>query len=166
MAQLWQQDADLAVELARIDLIFAIRQLRSGLDPRPLLDETIVTVRESLQRAPAQARGWMILAEATMARDGVDAPGLPDYLAESLRASRYDFWLAPNRAWLAMLLWNRLDAATRDAAALQMRLMVKYSNLESLARLAKQVGDPQPAREALSGDPALRLRFEAIYLQL
>ncbi len=94
------------------------------------------------------------------------AAGLTDYLAESLRASPYDIWMAPNRAWLAMLLWNGLDAPTRDAAGLQMRLLVQQSGIAALARMARQVGDAAPAREALMSDPALRRLFEATYLQL
>ncbi len=166
LAQIWQKDATLAVELARIDLVLATRQLRSGLDAKPLLDETIETVRDALHRFPAQARGWLILSEATLARDGATAPKLAEYLAESLRASPHDIWLASDRVWLSILLWDRLDQATRASAAMQMRSVIQFHGIDRLARLAKLIGDPEPVRQALSDDQALRQRFEAIYLQL
>jgi len=166
MAQAWQNDAVLAIELARIDLLLAARDINSGQDGRQLLDEVIEVAQDGLRRAPAQARGWMILAEATLARDGVAAPKLVDYLTASLNASPYDVWLAPNRAWLAMMLWDRLDARARELGGLQMLLVVKNWNLEILLRIAKQVGDPNPAREGLSVDPALRQQFEAAYFRL
>jgi hypothetical protein len=164
-AQIWQDDPVLAVELARIDLILAAREIRNGQDGKQLLDETIELAQDGLRLAPAQARGWLILAEATFARDGLAAPKLVDYLTASLRASPYDVWLAPNRAWLAMLLWDRLDETTRDVAALQIRLVVQNWNLETLIRIVKQTGNPNPARAALAGDPALLQRFEASYFQ-
>jgi hypothetical protein len=166
LARIWQNDATLAVELARIDLILALRQLRSGLDAKPLLDQSIEMAKAGLHAAPAQARGWLVLSEAILARDGLDAAPLAAYLVESLRASRYDLGLAPNRAWLAMLIWDRLDTSARQAAAVQMRMLIDYRGMISVVRLAKQAGSPNPAREALSADPALRQNFEALYLQL
>ena len=166
LARGWQNDATLAVELARIDLILALRQLRGGLDAKPLLDQSIEMASAGLHAAPAQARGWLVLSEATLARDGLDAPLLAAALSESLRASPYDLWLAPNRVGLAMLIWDRLDSSTRQAVASQMRILIDYHGMISVVRLAKQAGNPNPAREALSTDPALRQHFEALYLQL
>jgi hypothetical protein len=165
-AQRWQADARLGVALARIELILAVRQRTAGLDAGPLLDRTIGTARQALHRAPAQARGWLILAEAGLARDGLASPRLADYLAESLRASPYDAWLAPNRTWLALQLWDRLDAPSRALAAEQMRLVVERFGLDYLVAMARQLGAPGPARQALAASPALRARFEARYLQL
>lgn len=166
LAQLWQRDALLGVELARIDLILAVRQIEAGLNARPLLDRTIATAQLALHRGPAQARGWLILAEASLARDGLAAPGLVAFLGESLRASPYDVWLAPNRTWLALQLWDRLDEPSRAIAAEQMRMMVQLFGLDYLVRMARQLGAPDPARQALARTPRLREQFEARYLQL
>jgi hypothetical protein len=166
MAWVWQQDATLAVERARIDLILVIRQMQNGQNARPLLDQTIAAARQGLHGAPAQARGWLILAEATAARDGIDAPHVTDYLAESLRASPYDVWMAPNRVWLALQLWDRLDAPTRALAATQIQLAIRNFGVERMVQMARQLGAPEPVRQALMGDPELRRRFEALYLQL
>jgi hypothetical protein len=166
LARLWQHDATQAVELARIDLLLALRQRTAGGDAVPLLDEAMQSAREGLHRAPAQSRGWLILAEAGLARDGLAAPNLTQYLAASLLASPYDVGLAPNRAWLALLLWDRMDETSRRLALVQMRLVADHWNLDMLVRLAKQAGNPQPAREALAGDAALRRRFDAAYLSL
>lgn len=165
LAQHWQNDAALATELARIDLILATRQVQSGQDAKPLLESTIAMARHALHGNPAQARAWQILSEAIFLRDGLADPKLVDYFSQSLEASPYDFSLALNQVWMATLLWDRLEPRTRALAAAQMRVVVQRFKLETLVGIAKQLGNPNPAREALSGDRELRERFEALYLQ-
>lgn len=163
LALAWEADGGTAVELARVALSLAAREFRAGGDPAPLIDETIEASRKALQLAPAQARGWLLLAEATLAKTS-DPATITPFLLESIRASPYDVWLAPHRAELGLRAWGWLEPQAREAVADQIRLTAQRSP-DRVVVMARRAGDPGPIREALIGDPEKLRRFDVLYLQ-
>jgi hypothetical protein len=159
----WDGDGLTAIKLARIDLTLAAREFRAGGNPQPMIDETIDASRLGLTLAPAQARGWLLLAEATLAKTA-DPGAIVGPLVESMRASPYDIWMAPNRAELGLRAWPWLDAAAREMVAGQIRLTtIRW--LDRTVTMARRAGNPTPVREALAGDPEKLRRFDVLYLQ-
>lgn len=78
-----------------------------------------------LRHAPASARGWTLLAEATMKADRGQAAR---YLGQALLLAPYDYWLALPLAQDAAKLWPELDGAARGRAVAQARML--WSDLQ------------------------------------
>jgi len=163
LAAAWEGDGATLVRLARVDLSLAAREYRAGGNPLPLVDETIEAARRGLASAPAQARGWLLLAEATLAKTGDPGVTAP-FMLEAIRASPHDVWLAPNRAELGVRAWPWLEPETREMVAGQIRLTAA-SRIERAVAIARRAGDPGPVREALSGDAEKLRQFDVLYLQ-
>lgn len=163
LALAWEDDGVLAVRLARVDLVLAAREFRAGGDPLAFVDDTIEAARRGLTAAPAQARGWLLLAEATLARTS-DPGAIVPFLLQSIAASPHDVWLAPNRAELGVRAWPWLDAKARAAVAEQIRL-TSMRWPDSTVEIARRAGDPGPVREALASQPAVLRQFDVRYLQ-
>lgn len=163
LAAAWEDDGATYVRLARVDLSLAAREHRAGGNPLPLVDETIVAARRGLASAPAQARGWLLLAEATLAKTG-DPGTVAPLLLEAIRASPHDVWMAPNRAELGLRAWPWLEPAAREMVAEQIRLTA-WPRVDRAVAMARRTGDPGPVREALSGDPEKLRQFDVLYLQ-
>ncbi len=123
----------------------------------------IVVAFPRLTAAPAQARGWLLLAEATLARTS-DPGAIVPFLLQSIAASPHDVWLAPNRAELGVRAWPWLDAKARAAVAEQIRL-TSMRWPDSTVEIARRAGDPGPVREALASQPAVLRQFDVRYLQ-
>ena len=163
LAQVWESDGARSVQRARLALTLAAREYQAGGNPSRLVEETIAAARAGLQRAPAQARGWLLLSEATLAASG-DPGAAAAYLVESLRASRHDVWLAPNRAELGVRAWPWLDAEERAMVGAQIAI-VGARSVERLVAMARRAGDPTPVRAALAGDPDRLRHFDVLYLR-
>lgn len=164
LAAAWEDDDGATfVKLARVDLSLAAREHRAGGNPLPLVDETIAAARQGLALAPAQARGWLLLAEATLAKTG-DPGAVAPLLIEAIRASPHDVWMAPNRAELGLRAWPWLEPAARAMVAEQIRLTAG-PRVDRAVAMARRTGDPGPVREALSGDPEKLRQFDVLYLQ-
>ncbi len=159
----WEMDGGTGIKLARVTLSLAARQFRTGSDPTQLIDETIEASRGGLRLAPAQARGWLLLAEATLAKTS-DPGMIAPFLIESVRASPHDIWLAPNRAELGLRSWAWLEPQAREMISDQIRLTA-WRWPERTVAIARRAGDPGPVREALAGDIEKLRRFDALYLQ-
>jgi len=159
----WEADGGTAIKLARITVSLAARQFRAGSDPTQLIDETIEAARTGLTLAPAQSRGWLLLAEATLAKTS-DPGSVTSYLIESARASPHDIWLAPNRTELGLRSWAWLDPQAREVVSDQIRLTA-WRWPDRTVAIARRAGDPGPVREALAGDVEKLRRFDALYLQ-
>lgn len=159
----WEMDGGTAIKLARVTLSLAARQFRAGGNPALLIDETIEAARTGLRLAPAQARGWLLLAEATLAKTS-DPGSITPFLIESVRASPHDIWLAPNRAELGLRSWAWLEPQAREVISDQIRLTA-WRWPDRTVAIARRAGDPGPVREALAGDVEKLRRFDALYLQ-
>lgn len=163
VAQAWRPEGAGAVRLARVTLSLAAREVQAGGDPAVLVGETLAAARAGLILAPAQARGWLLMAEATLAATA-DPGAAVAYLLESVRASPHELGLAPNRAELGLRAWPLLDADSRDAIAGQIRL-AGLRTPDILVDMAVRAGDPAPVRAALADDPDRLRRFESGYLR-
>lgn len=163
LAAAWEDDGATFVRLARVDLSLAAREYRAGGNPLPLVDETITAARQGLALAPAQARGWLLLAEATLAKTG-DPGAVAPLLIEAIRASPHDVWMAPNRAELGLRAWPWLEPAAREMVAGQIRLTA-WPRVDRAVAMARRTGDPGPVREALASDPERLRQFDVLYLQ-
>lgn len=163
LSLLWERDGRREVDLARVALALAAREFQVGGNPQPLVDETIEAARVGLAAAPAQARGWLLLAEATLASTGDPGTAAP-YLLESIRASPHDVWMAPHRAELGLQAWPWLDPPARAAVAEQIRL-TGLRSIDRLVDIAIRIGDPSAIREALAEDALALRRFDVLYLR-
>ncbi|MGE3905941.1 MAG: hypothetical protein AB7F36_08310 [Reyranellaceae bacterium] len=163
LSLLWEKNAGTSIDLARVSLALAAREFQAGGDPQALIDETITAARDGLAIAPARARSWLLLAEATLARSG-DPGAMTGYLMESLRASPHDVWLAPHRAELGLQAWPWLEPPARAAIDEQIRLTASRS-IERLVDIALRIGDPTQVREALAQDRDMLRRFDVLYLR-
>jgi hypothetical protein len=159
----WEDDGTTAVRLARVTLSLAAREYRAGGNPVPLVDETIEAARRGLASAPAQARGWLLLAEASLAKTSDPAVMTP-LLQEAIRASPHDVWMAPNRAELGLRAWPWLEPAAREVVAEQIRLTA-LQRVDRVVAMARRAGDPGPVREALAKDAEKLRQFDVLYLQ-
>ena len=163
LSLLWERNGATSIDLARVSLALAAREFQAGGDPQALIDETIAAAREGLSTSPARARGWLLLAEATLARSG-DPGAMTGYLMESLRASPHDVWLAPHRAELGLQAWPWLEPPARAAIDEQIRLTASRS-IDRLVDIALRIGDPTQIREALAPDRDTLRRFDVLYLR-
>ncbi len=159
----WEQSGTGATGLARVALSLAAREFRAGGDALPFVDEAFDAARRGLALGPAQARGWLLLSEATLAKTS-DPGAMAGFLVEAMRASPHDLWLAPNRAELGLRAWPWLDPAARQAVAEQIRLTATRWP-DRLVQIAWRTGEPGPIREALAQDAQMLRRFEVRYLQ-
>jgi hypothetical protein len=78
-----------------------------------------------LRHAPASARGWTLLAEASMKTDRRQAAR---YLGQALLLAPYDYWLALPLAQDAAKLWPQMDGVARERAVAQARML--WSDLQ------------------------------------
>jgi hypothetical protein len=159
----WEHDGGMSIRLARVTLALAAREYRAGGNPLPLVEETIDAARRGLAASPAQARGWLLLAEAMLARTGDPGTVVP-FLLEAIKASPHDIWMAPNRAELGLRAWPWLEPQQREMVAEQIRLST-VNRFETVVVMARRAGDPGPVREALANDPAKLRQFDIIYMQ-
>lgn len=159
----WEKSGTTSTALARVALSLAAREFRAGGDALPFVDEALDAARRGLTIAPAQARGWLLLSEATLAKTS-DPGAAAGFLVEAMRASPHELWLAPNRAELGLRTWPWLDPPARHAVAEQIRLTASRWP-DRLVQIARRTGEPGPIREALAGDAEKLRRFEVLYLQ-
>ncbi|MGE0151806.1 MAG: hypothetical protein AB7R90_04260 [Reyranellaceae bacterium] len=159
----WEGDGATAVRLARVTLALAAREYRAGGNPLPLVEETIEAARRGLAAAPAQARGWLLLAEAMLARTG-DPGAVVPFLLEAIRASPHDIWMAPHRAELGLRAWPWLEPQARALVSEQIRLSA-LRRVDGVVAMARRAGDPGPVREALAADAERLRQFDVLYLQ-
>jgi hypothetical protein len=82
--------------------------------------QRISDLSDGLRQAPASARGWVLLAESAAPADSGKAAR---YLGQALLLAPDDYWLALPLAQDAARLWPQLDAAARNRAVAQARLL-------------------------------------------
>lgn len=76
--------------------------------------------RAGIAKAPADIRGWLLLAEIRRSHAPADAARM---LEVALLLGPYDYWVAGKRARLAAALWDRLSEEARMLALRQVRLL-------------------------------------------
>ncbi len=115
--------ADAADGVARI--AGAEAALRAGAPDR----SQIGPLRSALMRAPADARGWLLLAQAARSSDPHQASVA---MSQALLLAPYDYWLAGMRAQIASGMWSALDEDAKSRALQQIRLLWEEPQLRVL----------------------------------
>lgn len=119
------------------------------LDPARLKN-AISDLSDGLRRAPANALAWASLGHAKLGAG--DKSGAAAALNASLLLSPYDASLTLYRSELGLKLWQDLDAPTRRAVAVQIRIAWD-KEWAALLALAKSTGRTLPVMIALADDP-------------
>ncbi|MGQ0741095.1 MAG: hypothetical protein ACT4OG_02190 [Alphaproteobacteria bacterium] len=124
------QDVDGRTVLVRAEAMFASGEVPSLVE---------ATAREGLARAPADIRGWVLLASARKAHDPAGAARI---LENALLLGPQEYWVAPRRARLAADLWGHLSDDGKALAARQVRLLWSVPALRRhlVSLLATQAG--------------------------
>jgi hypothetical protein len=85
-----------------------------------LSESPVADLKLGLRHAPASARGWTLLAEASIRSDRKQAAR---YLGQAMLLAPYDYWLSLPLAQDAARLWPDLDDAARARAVAQARTL-------------------------------------------
>ena len=156
-------DADSALILADLRLVQARRNTDEKIiDQRA--QQSIDAAKIAVRNAPAHPAAWAALAEAidVLSRGG-EAVVPP--LMRALEVAPYDPRRREVRIWLALRHWQSLTPQAQQAAGPQIIAMAR-TNINALAKLAKQYLGLGAVRAALALDPALAQRFDAVYVAL
>ena len=113
--------------------------------------QVIPRARLGLQKSPASARGWTLLAEEYLAeRRGPEATRA---LSTALLLSPFDYWIAGRRAHVAAALLDDLDHDTRASADRQAELLWETPGLrDEIPGLLRAPGGRRLMAEALATD--------------
>ena len=141
--------------------------VQAGLAARPedrnaALDRGIAALRFGLARAPADAYGWLQLAQAIRMRHG-PTPELNSVLRMSLETAPYEHRLVLPRLEIAFSAWRALDADLRAALGPQMMRAVDTAPVE-FARATRRFFMLREVRTALAASPIHLDRFNIVYL--
>lgn len=120
--------------------------------------------RETIRHSPSNVVAWSMLAMALDSRDPRD-PATLAALARSIHVAPYDPRLLGFRIALAMRHWQKLDEQSRKLAGSQIRRIGEL-DMRYLAEVTRDSFGLPAVREAMQGTPALKARFDAIYLSL
>ncbi len=144
----------------------AFELVEAGLAPpearRAVLDRSLAALRAGLARAPADAYGWVQLAQALRMRRG-PTPELNAVLGMSLRIAPYEHRLVMPRLEIAFSAWRALDDTTRRALVPQLVRAVDTAPVE-LAKATRRFFLLREVRAALAASPVHLARFDIVYL--
>jgi tetratricopeptide (TPR) repeat protein len=159
----WQDDADMAALLAMARL----RQAGRANTPErgaERLKQASEAAKRAIRLSPAHPTAWTLLAMSLEAAD----PAQPLFIATLQRAvavATYDPRYLAQRVEMACRYWHLIDAPTRHLASAQIHILAGR-DLRVLAMLTRRSYGLQPVRDALSDDPDLLERFDALYVTL
>jgi hypothetical protein len=126
------------------------------------LDRSIGALRAGLARAPADAYGWLQLAQAVRMRSGpTSAVAAP--LRMSLETAPYEHRLVVPRLEIAFSAWRALDEDLWRAFAPQMMRAVDTAPVE-FAKATRRFFLLREVRTALAASPIHLERFNIVYL--
>lgn len=145
----------------------AFELVQAGLAAKPearneTLDRSIGALRSGLARAPADAYGWLQLAQAIRLRHG-PTPELNAVLRMSLRAAPYEHRLVLPRLEIAFSAWRALDEDLRRAFAPQMMRAVDTAPVD-FVKATRRFFLLREVRTALAASPVHLDRFNIVYL--
>lgn len=149
-ALMWTENPGWRIDKGAAYLAQALATEREGGDPAALLQQAREQLRTGLSRRPADGVAWLWLATTEYRLGQEDAAALA--LRMSLTTAPVDPSITLPRASLALLMWPRLDPATRDAAGREMAQAAEHIP-QDLIVAADDVGRRQELRAALANDP-------------
>lgn len=156
-------DADTAVLLADLRLW----QARRAIDEKAGIaaaQQSVDAAKIAVRNAPAHPVAWTVLADALDVLSPGDAAVVAP-LSRALIVAPYDPRRRDVRVTLAMRYWQALSPAAQQATVPPIVAMAR-TNVETLARLAKQTLGLSAVRGALTVDVELARRFDAAYVAL
>ena len=149
--------------LAYLHMVHADRARDRAVAERRLQQAADVA-RATLRVSPSNVIAWVLLAMALDSRDPRD-PATLAALARSIHVAPYDPRLLGFRIALAMRHWQRLDEPSRKLAGGQIR-RIGEQNMRYLAEVTRDSFGLPAVTEAMRETPALKAKFDAIYLSL
>ena len=149
--------------LAYLHMVHADRAKDRSVAERRLQQAADVA-RATLRASPSNVIAWVLLAMALDSRDPRD-PATLAALARSIHVAPYDPRMLGFRIALAMRHWQRLDGPSRKLAGGQIR-RIGEQNMRYLAEVTRDSFGLPAVTEAMRGTPALKARFDTIYLSL
>jgi hypothetical protein len=153
----------LGVMLAYLHMVQADRARdRSAAEARLL--QAAEVAKATIRVSPSNLMAWVLLAMALDSRDPRD-PATLAALARSIHVAPYDSRMLGYRIALAMRHWQRLDEQSRKLAGGQIR-RIGEQDLRYLAEVTRDSFGLPAVQEAMREAPALKARFDAVYLSL
>ena len=146
--------ADGDSEIWRAELI-AVR----GSHDKAELRTAQALVVDGLSHAPASTRGWTLLCEIDFSIVRADAPAC---MNTAFYVGPFDWYVAQRRTVLSAVLFPKLDADTRAAAARRLKLVWEDPGLRWVAyEAANQPNGAALVSAAFADDPVGMKNFEA-----
>ncbi|HYC64958.1 MAG TPA: hypothetical protein VEC14_09520 [Reyranellaceae bacterium] len=153
----------LGVMLAYLHMVNADRTRdRAAAEAR--LIQAADVARATIRVSPSNLMAWTLLTMALDSRNPRD-PATLAALARSIHVAPYDSRMLGYRIALAMRHWGKLDEQSRKLAGGQIR-RIGEQNLRYLAEVTRDSFGLPAVQEAMREDPALKARFDAVYLSL
>lgn len=159
----WVELPEARIQLGETLYLMARRAAEFGVDEGAALREARRQLQLGLAQAPANARAWLWLADASQALDDPEAAARAVRL--SLLAAPRDVNVAPARAGLAFALWDRLADDARAIAAGDARRALWYGEGAGLVAQAEEAGRLELLRELVAGDPVSMERLAKLLQQ-
>jgi hypothetical protein len=156
-------DASTALMLADLRLWQARRATDAALIVSHA-QQSVEAAKVAARHAPAHPAAWTVLAEALDVLTQGDAAVIAP-LARALQVAPYDPRRRDARVVLALRHWQALPPEAQRAAGPPI-VATARTDINGLARLAKQTLGLGAVRIALADDPALAQRFDAVYIAL
>lgn len=147
---------------AEVDLGFLSLYLASRSDPegaRQLAGTAATWLEQGLAKAPANAEGWQLLSAAYLQGDRPDDAVAA--LRRSFAADPFNPYVGQMRLTSSLILWDRLDRATKTQATLEI-LGIASVYPQSLVQVATQLDQLDRVLNIVDADPTLALRVEGV----
>lgn len=164
MALTWLAAPRPRAELGGVRLYQASKAGYGTAEGKKFLEASIAAERQSLSLSPVQPYAWVQLLQARLAHEG-PSPALSPLFIMAVRAAPVEPRLLMRRLAIGLSFWTFLDAEATARLQEQAFIAAHYFPTQ-LAMMTKKRYALKLVRDALAKDPALRSRFDRIYISL